>query len=161
MSRTFRLRHLPHIAGCPKKYVDSTPQAVHRAVDERVWYHLAHVINNYDCVYAKASKSARRYCSHWNCMKPPGVPYYLHMGYWPQHRKLARIMDLLPVGSPQHHPWVGWATTGLNIKAWYKRSANRSVRRRSRQILNSNDLDDDWDGHFPVVDDYFTMWDLY
>jgi hypothetical protein len=61
-------------------------------------------------------------------------------------------------GSAQPADWW-WVSPA---KGWYKRSANRAMRRANRSTLNKMTylIDDEWQDFWRVGSEYFTSWDL-
>lgn len=59
------------------------------------------------------------------------------------------------------HPWMRRPQVGDGLKKWYRDQANRAARRYTRQLIQSQILDDDWEGYFPGRHDFFDWWAMY
>lgn len=55
----------------------------------------------------------------------------------------------------QRHPPQGKSKKSERVQA------NRGMRRRTREILRSETINEDWRGHFPARAEYFDWWSIY
>lgn len=78
---------------------------------------------------------------------------------WERLRDLVESEYVWPTAS--WHPWMRRPFVGNGLKRWYRTAANRRTRRHDRQILHSQIIDEDWDGHFMHRREGFDWWDLY
>jgi predicted small integral membrane protein len=58
------------------------------------------------------------------------------------------------------HPYQAKPYAGSR-KKWERVTANRGARRYTHQLLGSETINEDWEGHFPGRRDYFNWRDIY
>lgn len=180
MSRTYRCRHLPiHASGGrwwstnARKIVDGggpswsrrrdiievetekllgpKPDLRSRMVKAKGLYHTEYTPASFKSLIsdiffpAKRTQRPGRWMKTWEAFE------------WERIADLIAADYIWPVASK--HAWQRYIA-GMGIK-WYRDQANRWSRRRTRQILHSQIVDDDWEGHLPGRRDYFDLWDLY
>lgn len=141
MSRTYRIRHLPGLTA--KKYVDGHGGWDGKRRDLRL------------------RQLRERYCPEYGGKYYWGDPFYKVK--YDIEQQLER--DFPAPAAPVHnHPWVSWGMAGNSQKVVYKRHGNRFGRRRSREIIRSMSLDEDYDQEhaFPTrKDELWNAWNLW
>lgn len=185
MSRTFRCRHLPLARG-----VRFTTSA-RRIIDGRgfSWRRLRDLARaEVETLYGPRPEPSERLIrskglTHekyhrsvqvqqqilnvkvWVVVKPAWretLPGRLMRTYeaweWDQEVERIEYETIVPVSS--WHPFQRHPSTGSRKKA-ERVAANRVARRRTHQMLQSEVIDEEWEGHFPGRRDYFNWRSIY
>jgi len=137
MSRTFRGRHLPVILGSARK--------IQFGVGAFDWRKREKILEPLvDAILGKPQKKPR-----WSD---------------PDYRLRYQVRDQIehsmiwPVAN--RHPWMWYMGVDNSNKTWYKRHGNRIMRRKTKAILHDQRVDEDWTGHFPLLDECFDLWSI-
>jgi hypothetical protein len=137
MSRTYRCRHFPALPGHAAKIVDGCGRF--RWDDRR-----AALKPQVDALLGP----------------PDSDSLYRASDYKTRMALYDALEDTViwPVG--QWHPWQRTPPAG-SAKLFHRVLANRMMRRRTRAILNTAEVNDDWTGHFPDASECFDWWSVY
>ncbi len=157
MSRTYRHRHLPVIAGSSRKYVEhySRWRREEKAYDE-IWRIVAHELLQLPCIDHGKKRWGYQHL-HQNC-----VPWTDRHA----HTLVDRLEEdmIWPVGTKGGHPWVNWChicSAHKSVKKWYRQQAYRRMRRRTRQLLTTYFNRDPDSILMPLRNEYIDWWDVY
>jgi hypothetical protein len=102
----------------------------------------------------------------WTDIKTPGYHtiepgVFRPTAAWAVYKQAKEQLEnsiIWPVNS--WHPLQRRYSVGSR-KKYYRTLGNRLNRHKTRQILKSSIIDEDWDGFFPHKNEVFNWWDIY
>lgn len=141
MARTFRIRHLPSLPGTARRFAFTHSNA---------W------LEKDKLILALVKRLA------------PGIPvrtYYDGRVAYIQHDDIRGLIETLekqivvPLLSPHFHPWIRSRGINLRTARYYRKRAHRTIRHRSKQLLNHSPIDPD-ELLMPAWHEHWNSWNI-
>ena len=151
MSRTYRIRHLPRVAGGAKHYVDSSVRQARESFEEKHWGRVAHDILKLPCLRVderkygyRAGRNQHLYACIISQVYDPEEFRHFTEGFYMERSLETRGYIHYPVSKFLYHPDVGYGLAGIpsRIKKAGRKHVHRRLRRKNKVTMARLDLED-------------------